>query len=162
MVTTGPSSTCSGDTPAESVAFGPMMHPSPISIDDSPNNADTGKQIALRAPNRANRCARRCPGRIVPTSIAHDQPACTTSPSRRRTRSRGPSGTGRSVVAAPTTACPSPGVASFRLAVRAGDGQVAHPDGRECHVDGEDVQPAVAELCRVDSLALAVDVPGVP
>ena len=55
----GPLSTCSGDTPAESVAFGPMMHPSPSSIDDSPNNAPTGKQIALRWPKRANRCARR-------------------------------------------------------------------------------------------------------
>ncbi len=59
MVTTGPFSTCSGDTPAESVAFGPMMHPSPSSIEDSPNNAPTGKQIALRRPNRANRRARR-------------------------------------------------------------------------------------------------------
>ena len=48
-----------GDTPAESVAFGPMMHPSPSSIDDSPNNAPTGKQIALRWPKRANRCARQ-------------------------------------------------------------------------------------------------------
>src|SRR5436190_5317825 len=137
MLTTGPSSTCSGDTPAESVAFGPMMHPSPISIDDSPNNADTGKQIALRSPNRANRCARRCPGRIVPTSIAHAHPACTTSPSRRRTRSRGVSGTSRSVVAVAYGRVLITDADSLRLSARVADGQVAHPDGRERHIDGE-------------------------
>ena len=43
-----------------------------------------------------------------------------------------------------------------------GDGQVPHPDGRDHHVDGEDVEPAGGEVRRVDPLALAVNVPGVP
>ena len=47
IVMTVPSRTCSGDTPADSVTYGPIMHPAPTWMDSSPNSAATGKQITL-------------------------------------------------------------------------------------------------------------------
>ena len=59
IVMTGPLSTCSGDTPAESVAYGPMMHPSPSSIDDSPNSAAEGKADRAAVAEHARTAAAR-------------------------------------------------------------------------------------------------------
>src|SRR5262245_18170171 len=49
-----------------------------------------------------------------------------------------------------------------RLSAGAGHGQVADPDRGDHHVDGQDVEAVRADLRRVDTLSLAVDVPGVP
>ena len=130
IVMTGPLSPL-GDTPAESVAVRTDDAPvSEASIDDSPNNAPKGsrsRSVGRNARSAARAGDRDGSSRRRPPTTS---PACTTSLSRRRTRSRGPRGSDTEGTARRVpTPKPRPTLIATAQRHRIGLVRVQHHDG---------------------------------